>query len=135
MLSYCFEGTLGFDVKALFASYPVSRVIGWYNEGTLIKDYSVPRDFSWIENYKTVFVWGHYFVQYGFIKVCIFYRFVWKTIFFVFMGFLCFLLVLCWIRWHIRKVGLDTWNRWWDPRPETRDPFHGWDPGPGTHHP
>ena len=26
-LSYCFEETIGFDVKALFASRPVSRII------------------------------------------------------------------------------------------------------------
>ena len=29
--SYCFEETTGFDVKALFASRPVSRLISWYN--------------------------------------------------------------------------------------------------------
>ena len=31
-LSYCFEGTIGFDVKASFASLPVSRLIRWYNK-------------------------------------------------------------------------------------------------------
>ena len=30
-LSYCFEETKGFDVKASFASRPVSRLISWYN--------------------------------------------------------------------------------------------------------
>ena len=51
-LSHCFEETIGFDVKASFASRPVSRLISWYNKRILIKGYSVPRDFSWIENYK-----------------------------------------------------------------------------------
>ena len=31
-LSYCFEETIGFDVKASFASRPESRLIRWYNE-------------------------------------------------------------------------------------------------------
>ena len=31
-LSYCFEGTIGFDVKASFASRPVSRLIRWCNQ-------------------------------------------------------------------------------------------------------
>ena len=30
-LSYCFEETIGFDVKASFASRPLSRQISWYN--------------------------------------------------------------------------------------------------------
>ena len=30
-LSYCFEETIGFDVKASFASRPVSHLISWYN--------------------------------------------------------------------------------------------------------
>ena len=30
-LSYCFEETIGFDVKASFASRPVSPLISWYN--------------------------------------------------------------------------------------------------------
>ena len=30
-LSYCFEETIGFDVKVSFASRPVSRLISWYN--------------------------------------------------------------------------------------------------------
>ena len=30
-LSYCFEETIGFDVKASFTSRPVSRLISWYN--------------------------------------------------------------------------------------------------------
>ena len=51
-LSYCFEGTIGFDVKTSFASRPESRLIRWYNKRILIKVYSVPWDFSWIENYK-----------------------------------------------------------------------------------
>ena len=36
-------------------------------------------------SYETVFhalfVCGHYFAHYGFIQVCIFYQFFWKTIF------------------------------------------------------
>ena len=31
-LSYCFEETIGFDVKASFASRPVSRLIRWCNK-------------------------------------------------------------------------------------------------------
>ena len=39
-LSYCFEGTIGFDVKASFASRPESRLIGWYNEpGDITKEF------------------------------------------------------------------------------------------------
>ena len=37
------------------------------------------------------------------IKVCNFYRFFWKTIFFVFLNFLCFLPVLCRIRCKLFK--------------------------------
>ena len=53
-LRYCFKETIGFDVKASFASRPVSRLISWYNNQVynkriLIKGYSVPRNFSWIE--------------------------------------------------------------------------------------
>ena len=33
--------------------------------------------------------------EYRFILVCIFYRFFWKTSYFVFLSFLCFLPVLC----------------------------------------
>ena len=39
-----------------------------------------------------LFMCGHYFVQYGFIKVCIFYRFFWKLVFLSFRSFLCFLI-------------------------------------------
>ena len=38
-----------------------------------------------------------YFVQYGFVKVCIVYRFFWKTSF-LSLFFVCFLSVRCWIR-------------------------------------
>ena len=31
-LSYCFEETIGFDVKASFASRPASRLNRWYNK-------------------------------------------------------------------------------------------------------
>ena len=51
-LSHCFEETIGFDVKASFVSRPMSHLIRWYNKRILIKGYSVPRDFSWIENHK-----------------------------------------------------------------------------------
>ena len=56
-LSYCFKETTGFDVIAWFASRPVLRLIRWYSKlgditRILIKGYSVPQDFSWIENYK-----------------------------------------------------------------------------------
>ena len=54
-LNHCFEETIGFDVKASFESRPLSRrLIRWYNETILIKGYSVPWDFSWIENYKLI---------------------------------------------------------------------------------
>ena len=29
----------------------------------------------------------------------------------------------------MRKVGPETWDFWWDPRPETRVPSHMWDLG------
>ena len=55
-LSYCFEETIGFGIKASFASRSVSRIIRWYKKPGDIKkefgDFTVPRDFSWIENYK-----------------------------------------------------------------------------------
>ena len=39
-LSYCFEETIGFEVKASFASRPVSRLIRWYNKpGDIIKEF------------------------------------------------------------------------------------------------
>ena len=31
--------------------------------------------------FYTLFVFGHYFVQYGLVQVCIFYWFLWKTTF------------------------------------------------------
>ena len=47
-LSYCFKDMIGFDVKASFASCPMSRLIRWYNKpGDITKElrkgYSVPR--------------------------------------------------------------------------------------------
>ena len=62
-LSYCFEETIGFDVKVSFASRPVSCLIkpcditrknNFINYFFIIlrKCYSVPQDVSWIENYK-----------------------------------------------------------------------------------
>ena len=38
-LSYCFEETIGFDVKASFASRPVSRQIRFYNKPGDIKEF------------------------------------------------------------------------------------------------
>ena len=39
-LSYCFEETIRFDVKASFASRPESRLIRWYNElGDITKEF------------------------------------------------------------------------------------------------
>ena len=39
-LSYYFEETIGFDVKASFASCPVSRLISWYNKpGDITKEF------------------------------------------------------------------------------------------------
>ena len=58
-LSYCFGETIRFDVKASFASCPVSRLIRWFNKpGYTTKEFwkrlfcLVPWDFSWIKNYK-----------------------------------------------------------------------------------
>ena len=56
-LSYFFRETIVFDIKASFASRSLSRLIRWYNkpgynERNLRKGYSIPRDCSWIENYK-----------------------------------------------------------------------------------
>ena len=31
LVSYCFEETIGFEVKASFVSRPISRLIRWYN--------------------------------------------------------------------------------------------------------
>ena len=64
----------------------------------------------------SLFVCGHYFVWCGFIKVCIFYRFVWITSFFVFLSLLCFLPVLRRIRCKLYKLfnivsSLFTYNR------------------------
>ena len=53
-LSYCFGEIIGFDIKASFVSRPVSRLIRWYNKRISRKGHSVPRDFSWIENYKLI---------------------------------------------------------------------------------
>ena len=53
-LSYCFEEIIGFGVKASFGSRPVSRLIRWYKKRISRKSYSIPRDFSWIENYKLI---------------------------------------------------------------------------------
>ena len=54
-LSYCFEETIGFDVMASFARRPVLRLIKSGDiTKCLIKGYSVPRDFSWIQNYKLI---------------------------------------------------------------------------------
>ena len=44
------------------------------------------------------------FFQYGFIQVCIFYRFFWKTGFFIVLHFLCFLPVLCWMWRNLNKL-------------------------------
>ena len=73
-LSHCFEETIGFDVKASFASRPLSHLIRWYNKTRwsnkriLIKGYSVPWDFSWIENYKLFFFfffhWFEWIISY-----------------------------------------------------------------------
>ena len=41
-----------------------------------------------------LFLCGHYLIQYRFIQVCIFYLFFWKTSFFAFLRFVCFLSVL-----------------------------------------
>ena len=42
------------DVRASFARRPsiASNQARWYNKGILRKGYSVPREFSWIQNYK-----------------------------------------------------------------------------------
>ena len=51
-LSYCFEETTRFDVKALLTRGPLSRLIKPCDitKKNWGKGYSVPRDFSWIEN-------------------------------------------------------------------------------------
>ena len=39
-INYCFEETIGFDVKASFASRPVSRLIRWYiKPGDITKEF------------------------------------------------------------------------------------------------
>ena len=54
-LSYCCDKTIGFNVKTSFARSQVSYLIkpGDIAKVFLIKGYSVPREFSWIENYKS----------------------------------------------------------------------------------
>ena len=54
-LSYCFRRNNRIWRKGLVASRAASRLIRWYNKRILIKSYSVPRDFSWIENYKLIY--------------------------------------------------------------------------------
>ena len=40
LLLYFFKETIGFDVKASFASHPLSRLIGWYNKpGDITKEF------------------------------------------------------------------------------------------------
>ena len=61
-LSYCFKEIICFDLKASFVNRLVSRLIRWYNKTRwynnriLRKGYSVSRDFSWIENYKLIYL-------------------------------------------------------------------------------
>ena len=67
-LSYCFEETVGFDVKSSFASRPLSRLIRWNNKPDDIKEFwekAVPREFSCVKNYK---VRRKYFNQFFFIR-------------------------------------------------------------------
>ena len=59
-LNLCFEETIGFDVKASFASCPLSRQIRWYNKRVLRKGYLVPRNFLWIKNYKLKIYWVYF---------------------------------------------------------------------------
>ena len=51
-----FQRNNKFDLKALFARSPVSRLIkpGDITKRILGKGYLVPQDFSWIENYKLI---------------------------------------------------------------------------------
>ena len=55
-LSYCFEETIGRKSLVCKSSNVASNQViwqtRWYNKRILKKGYSVPRDFSWIENYK-----------------------------------------------------------------------------------
>ena len=59
---------------------------------------------KWEIGFHALFLCGLYFVQYGFIQVCIFYRFFWKTGFFIVLHFLCFLPVLCWMWLNLNKL-------------------------------
>ena len=76
-LSYCFEEMIGFDVKALFASRPVSRLTGDITRPDEIttkfwilrKRYSVPRDFSWIDNYKLIY-WRQRLLRFILLPLC-----------------------------------------------------------------
>ena len=45
-LSYCFEETIGFDVKALFTSLPVSHLISWYKNQVIQQNNFEKRLFS-----------------------------------------------------------------------------------------
>ena len=46
LLSYCFEETIGFDIKASFTSRPVSRLISWYNNQVIQQNNFDKRLFS-----------------------------------------------------------------------------------------
>ena len=46
LLSYCFEETIGFDVKASFTSRPVSHLISWYSNQVIQQNNFDKRLFS-----------------------------------------------------------------------------------------
>ena len=59
-LIYCFKETIGFEKQASFLRCPISSLIK-SNDITkefLVKGYSNERNFSWIENYKLIWVVG-----------------------------------------------------------------------------
>ena len=64
-LSYCFKNWRNSRnwCKGLVSKVPsvVSNQTSWYNKRTLRKSYSVPREFSWIENY--ILKWAYQVIK------------------------------------------------------------------------
>ena len=56
--------------------------------------------------FYALFVCRHYFVQYGFIQVCIFYLFFWKTSFLSSSAFCVFLPFLCRIQCNLHILSI-----------------------------
>ena len=73
-LSYCFEETIGFHIKASFTRLPLRLIkpVDTHNKRMLTKSYSFPQNFSWIENHKLIWLtfitWWCYFTTWGILE-------------------------------------------------------------------